>query len=554
MLQALTLGTKSKQDMARFGASGLGAWLFAALAAPASAATPALVKLVPAVVSQHQARLLGPADPTTNLTLSIALPMRNLDGLRSLVRDIYDPLSPQYRHYITVPQFADRFGPAKADYDAAVRFFAGAGLRVTSTSANHYILDVSGTVGAIEQVFHVQLNMYQHPTEARSFMSPDREPTLDLAKPVLQIVGLDDDEKPYTRLLSPDMNHGRKAMGTGGSGPDGWYIGSDMRAAYYGQKALTGLGQTVGLMELAPYYAPDIPLYFNTVKQSLSVDVFPIATDGTPALCSTPCGDGEQTLDIDYAISVAPGLYQVQVYVAKNPESVLNRMAADNMSQQLSTSWGWPRRFKMDDPLFLEMAAQGQTFLTASGDYSSLQASGPWPEEDANLTGVGGTDLTTSKPGGAWVGETAWEYSAGGPSLFKKIKIPSYQVPFINAANAGSTVVRNVPDVAAAADFNFYICGKGKCSGGWGGTSFASPIWAGFIALANEDAANHHLPPVGFLNPALYRMSGNPATYADIFHDITSGTSGVYSAVPGFDLVTGFGSPNSLGLIDALGQ
>jgi len=249
---------------------------------------------------------------------------------------------------------------------------------------------------------------------------------------------------------------------------------------------------------------------------------------------------------------MAPGLTQEQIYVGKNAEDVLNRMASDNTSLQLSTSWGWSvKEFATDDPLFKEMAAQGQSFLTASGDYSSLKASGPWPEEDANLTAVGGTDLVTKSAGGAWSSETGWSGSAGGPSLDTAIKIESYQLPFINAANGGSKTLRNVPDIAAIADTDMYICADGSCSGGNGGTSFASPIWTGFIALANQQAAAAGKPPVGFVNPTLYALAGG-SNYASTMHDIVKGTSGKFSCTPSYDLVTGLGSPDGPALINIL--
>ena len=239
---------------------------------------------------------------------------------------------------------------------------------------------------------------------------------------------------------------------------------------------------------------------------------------------------------------MAPGLKQMQIYVASHAESVLNRMASDNTSKQLSTSWGWGNEFATDDPLFQEMAAQGQSFLTASGDYSSLKDSGPWPEEDANLTAVGGTDLVTTGPGGAWMSETGWEDSAGGPTLDGHIKIEPYQLPFVTKNNMASHKLRNVPDIAGDANFNNYECYNSKCEGGWGGTSFASPIWAGFIALINEKAAQDGQPPVGFLNPTVYALAGTHF-YPRAMHDITIGTSGLYSCTYKYDMVTGLGSP-----------
>jgi subtilase family serine protease len=213
----------------------------------------------------------------------------------------------------------------------------------------------------------------------------------------------------------------------------------------------------------------------------------------------------------------------VQVYVGKLPEDVLNAQVSDNTSAELSTSWGWGTRYAhTDDAIFQQMAIQGQTMLTASGDYSSLAASDPWPEEDANLTAVGGTDLVTIEP---------------------------YQTRYITAANQGSTLVRNVPDIAAQADINMIFCENLGC-GVAGGTSFASPMWAGFVALANQQAQNTGHGRTGFINPTLY-AHGKDANVASLIHDVTSGRSGKYRATKSYDLVTGLGTP-AAGLINIL--
>lgn len=511
-----------------------------ACSASPSQATPhhILTAQVPAVIMQHAAVRAGTPDAGQQLHLSVTLPMRNMAALHTLLSQIYNPNSPSYRHYLTVAQFADRFGPTSFDYAKAVNFFTGAGFQITGISANRFLIDMVGSVRDVERVFHVKMNTYQHPTEARQFFAPDREPTVDLAVPVLSVEGLDNFELPKPRL----MQSAERGSLTG-SGPGGQYIPSDIRAAYYGGTKLTGAGQSVGLMELEGYNLSDVKALFKKVKQPLNPKVVAISVDGSPTDCKGSChDDGEQALDIEYAIGMAPNLTQVQVYVANSATSVLNKMASDNTSAQLSTSWGWGEHFASNDALFLQMAAQGQTFLTASGDDSSLKASGPWPEEDVNLTAVGGTDLVTKSAGGAWSSETGWRDSAGGPSLDKSILIASYQTPFINTANGGSKTLRNVPDIAGDANFNNYICFNGKCQGGWGGTSFASPIWSGYIALANEEAANEGKPRIGFLNPTLYALAAGKK-YATVLHDQTSGKSGKFSATPSFDLVTGVGSP-----------
>jgi kumamolisin len=110
-------------------------------------------------------------------------------------------------------------------------------------------------------------------------------------------------------------------------------------------------------------------------------------------------------------------------------------------------------------------------------------------------------------------------------------------------------VLRNVPDVSANANYNMFICFKNKCNGGWGGTSFSAPMWAGFVALINEQGAANGKQPVGLLNPTLYGML---KTDKGVLHDPIGNHSGLYTAVRGYDLVTGLGSPTGARLIRTL--
>jgi subtilase family serine protease len=522
--------------------------LVAALLATTAHAAPQIAFAeIPPIVASHQAAYVAPPAADTVLHLVISMPMQHEDELRALVRAITDPASPQFRHYLSVADFTARFGTSEADYAAAAAFFQAQGLTVAKTTPNRYLIDVDGRVADIERVFHVTLGLYRHPTENRLFLAPDRVPTLDLATQVQEVIGLDDYELPHPKLIRGPARQKHPS----GSGPSGYYTGSDMHAIYYPTGTLTGAGQSVGLMELEGYNIADVTNFFaQGYGPANSVNVVGIKTDSLPVMC-THCDDGEQALDIEYSISIAPGLDSVRVYVGKSPQNVLNAMATDNISKSLSTSWGWTKHFKTDDRIFLEFAAQGQTNLTASGDYSTLKASGPWPEEDANIVAVGGTDVESKTPGGPWSSETGWSGSAGGPSLDPHIKIESYQLPFITAANGGSTTLRNVPDVAANADTDMIICADGGCPGGYGGTSFASPMWAGIVALANQQAVAAGKPVVGFINPAIYALGGGSG-YSAAFHDETKGKSGIYSCTKSFDLVTGLGSPDGQGFIDAL--
>jgi subtilase family serine protease len=512
------------------------------LSARAASFSPQAIDLRSIAAAQTATRVgFPPAEQIMHLVVS--LPLRNSNQLDALLNAIYDPASPQYRRFLSVAEFTDRFGPSEADYEKAVAFFEQRGFVAGPRAANRYLMALDGKVSDVERVFHVTMGLYKHPTEDRNFLSPDRSPTFDLDTSLQEVLGLDDFVLPHNKMAQAKV-----AASAGGSGPNGQFIGSDIRAAYYPSGSLTGVGQSVGLMELEGVNLSDVALFFaNNYGAANTVDIELIATDSEPVTCTGKCDDGEQALDIEYTISMAPGLSSVRVYVGKSAEDVLNAMATDNISKVLSTSWGWKEN-TTDTGLFAEFAAQGQTNLTASGDDSTLLASGPWPEEARNIVAVGGTDLHTATPGGPWSNETGWKDSAGGPSLNPKILIENYQLPYVTTANGGSTTLRNVPDIAASANTDMEICANGSCAGHWGGTSFASPIWAGFIAMANEEASIEGKPVVGFINPRIYAL-GHDAGYSSWFHDITVGTSGIYNCEPSYDLVTGLGSPQGQPLI-----
>jgi len=197
------------------------------------------------------------------------------------------------------------------------------------------------------------------------------------------------------------------------------------------------------------------------------------------------------------------------------------------------------------------MASQGQNFFAASGDSSAWSASNEaWPADDANIVSVGGTDLTTSSAAGPWKSETAWADSGGGNSP-DSIAIPSWQTP-VDGCSGCSKTLRNGPDVSANANFTFYVCAdQTTCTANeYGGTSFAAPMWAGYLALANQQAASNG-ESIGFINPIIY-PAAEGSSYGTDFHDITSGSCGKFSAATGFDLCTGWGSPNTTGIINLL--
>jgi kumamolisin len=539
-----------------------------------------LTRHVRDVVASGQAPLIGKLPATQTLLFDIVLPLRDRAGLQAFDREVNDPTSPSYHQFLTPQEFTARFGPSQEDWDALVAFAKASGFDVINGTREERDLRLSSTVANIEKTFHVSMGVYQDPAEDRTFFAVDREPTVDLPFQLWHITGLDNDSKPhpmYVKKSDYAKTHGidpEKVVShaTTGSGPSASFLGSDMRAAYYEGTALTGTGQNIALFEFAGTDLADLTTYYKNVGQTEPYTPTLISTGGYGTSCvdsgSSACDDTEQTLDMTQAMGMAPGSTMLYMYVCGDVLasgsgnisdtaciSAMVSTTAAPLSKQISCSWGWtPSDASTLDPYFEQMASQGQNFFAAAGDSSAWSASNEaWPADDANIVSVGGTDLTTSSAAGPWKSETAWADSGGGISP-DSIPIPSWQKlsGVITSTNKGSTTLRNGPDVAANANFTFYVCAdQTTCTANdYGGTSFATPMWAGYLALANEQAATNG-DAIGFINPIIY-PAALTSSYSTLFHDITSGSCGTYSGITGYDLCTGWGSPNTTGLINVL--
>jgi len=553
---------------------------FLLFAIPGLAQQQLLTRHVREAVRNGSAKLVRRLSASQSMRLVLTLPLRNRAELDSFVQAVSNPASSSYRHYLTVDKFTEEYGPSQQDYDAVVNFAKSSGLTVVSTSRNRLNVYVEGPVANIEKALHVTMSSYRHPTENREFYSLDREPTLDLAVKLWHISGLDNYSIPHPAMTKRPAAQSNASPADSfiptGSGPSGYFLGSDMRAAYYGGTTLTGAGQSVGLFALNNgVNLDDLTAYFNGVGQTNNVTITQISTDGTQTDCSYNastgvCDDTEQVLDITQAIGMAPGLSSVVMYVGSSDASVFNAMAtASPLNAQLSCSWLWrPSDPSADDPYFEEFAAQGQTLFVAAGDDGAWFPWGTYfetvfPSEDPYVTSVGGTDLETSSAGGPWASETVWSDTGGGISPDEFV-MPYWQAAAASGCADCSTAYRNGPDVAANANSSFYVCADQLgCLAGYGGTSFATPMWAGFMALVNQQSVANGGSTVGLVNPALYEI-GNGTSYNADFHDITSGNNSCYGVTPdcnsplwysaatGYDLVSGLGSPNGSALINAL--
>jgi len=548
---------------------GLGMLALAGLVWPSHGALAAM-KTLPGHVPSATSSLVasGRLSSATNLYLSIGLPLHNRDALSALLQQVYDPASTNYQHYLTPEEFTSRFGPTKEDYQAVLNFAHTNGLNVTQTHGNRMLVDVLAATPDVERAFHVKMMTYHHPKEARDFYAPDAEPSVDASLPILSVQGMNNYTLPRSMLHKRPSTLPRPSLG---SGPQGGYIGQDFRNAYVPGSALNGSGQQVGLLQFDGYFPSDIQTY-ESLAGLTNVPLQNVLLDG---FSGAPGADNDEVcLDIEMSISMAPALAQIVVFEAGpfgNPDDILNSMASSNQIKQLSSSWGYSIDATTEQ-IYQQFALQGQTYLNCSGDGDAWLGGIPnafGSVEDAFVTVVGGTTLTMNGIAVSYASERAWNsgnvgdfvwnpdgYVGTSGGISADVAIPAWQLGINMVTNHGSTAFRNVPDIALTAD-NIFVVSSGGSQGIFFGTSAATPLWAGFMALINQQAVASGQATLGFLAPTVYALA-KTTNYATCFHDTTLGDNTWdqsftnFFAVPGYDLCTGLGTPNGTNLINYL--
>lgn len=543
-------------------------------AAPLTRATPPARVTVagdaPAAVSQS--RSLGALAPARTVSLALTLPLRDPGGLEDFLRRLADPADPAYGRYLTTVQFAARFGPTQADYDAVAAYAHAQGLTITGAHPDRLFLDVAGSAAAVEAAFGARLTAYQAP-DGRLFYAPQAAPRVPraLAGRLAGVVGLSN-----FAVRRPAAQERLSAMPQDvGTGPSGGLSPADIRNAYnLSQSPLNGAGQTLAVFELDGYTQSDIQAYENhfglpnVTLQNVLVNGF----SGKPGDGGSPDGQGasEVTLDIEMQLALAPGASAVQVYETTNDNKGIldgyGRIANDNTAKEISTSWGLDEQdndnafLQSEHAIFAQMAAQGQTIFAAAGDHGAYDSGKTSdglrvddPASQPYVCAVGGTSLTNTRAGGSYVSETTWNSGVdgtGGGGISSLWPIPSWQQGVIGHNTEASPSMRNVPDVSLDADPNtgYAIYYQGQ----WivyGGVSCATPLWAAFSALVNQQRVAQGQPVLGQINLQLYAIAQG-SRYGSDFHDIADNSDNLfYHALPGYDLATGLGSFNGASLL-----
>jgi kumamolisin len=467
------------------------------------------------------------------MDFSVSLKMRNYDELSARVAR-GETVSPA--------EMSASYYPLESAYQAVVDWLSSSGFKITRTDPRHLTVFASGTVNQLQAEMHVSFG--EVAADDRSYVSATTAPMVpsSLASIVLGVNGLQPHLHPRKHLSGLVPN-----VGTNTSFLPPFSPAEILKAYEADSLGATGSGEKIAIVIDTFPTASDLTTFWaiNHVSQSLNNIEEVHLMSGT-----YPAPTGEETLDVEWSSSIAPGatvrIYGTQelsfVSLDQAFQAILDDIPGQPRMHQVSISLGVgesdisPSQIQTDAQYFASMAAHGLTVLVSSGDEGSyvsgiLQVS--YFASDPNVTAVGGTSLSLSNCSGATAGETAWNGSGGGISgVFQR---PSWQ--FGATVPPGS--MRLVPDVSTAADpFTGGLIVLHGVQDQIGGTSWSAPVWAGFCALLNQKRANAGLSPLGLLGPKIYPLAGTTA-----FRDITTGTNGAYNAAAGYDLVTGLGAP-----------
>jgi pseudomonalisin len=524
-------------------------------------------------------RLVGRADPQEQLGMSITLGVRHQDELDALLAAQQQPDSPQYHRWLSPQEFAARFAPSATEYEALAQWLERQGFAVRRWESR-LRLDFSGGVTRVERTFGVRMNCYQH--ARRIHIANENAPLLPI-----QFA----DSVEFIRLNTFPLAEPLVRVVASGSSVD-TMAPSDLRLAYNVlpvlDRGIDGSGQIIAVVARSDYNGSDVSSFQQQFGDGLPLPtkVFPAGNPGVGApngVCSQAQNpnprqrqqciqgeEGEVLLDVEWANALAPGA-SVLVDIAGPGAggdadidvSFLDIVNHHPEAKMISMSFGACERLDESDrslfgAMYAQAAAQGQTVFVATGDNGADdcgdggKASVNVLATNPNVTAVGGTALTVGFDGNGnatgYLGETVWNdaegASGGGVSVL--VGKPAYQL----APGVPAGGMRNVPDVAllASPSTSGYVTVIGNQVTIVGGTSVATPNWAGIVALLNQAGP---VEGSGALNTRLYALA--QGQYAPggsgPFHDIKAGNNSYdhvtgFSAGVGYDLCTGLGTPD----------
>jgi uncharacterized protein (TIGR03437 family) len=517
------------------------------------------------------------------MTLTFKLSSTQQAALDRLLAQQQDPSSPQYHQWLTPEQYADRFGLSPEDLQQVREWAQSQGFAIAATARSRTWISLNGAAGQVRAAFRTPIHHYSVDGTLHYANSAKPEIPAALADVVSSVMGLHDFRlKPRLRTAIPDYN----------STNGGHYIAPGDLATIYNitplyAAGIDGAGQKVAVVGQTTILTSDIANFrskFNLPPMNLKQQLY----GQSPGLSSNDLLEAD--LDLEWAGAVARNAQIIYVFSNDVLTSAMNAIDS-NLAPVLSMSYGLCEQIDLVDlPTFQSWAqqanAQGITWVNASGDNGAAdcEITGSDPaqtglavDEPASIpevTAMGGAmfnegggsywNVINATDGGSatsYIPETVWNENSvtyglaaggGGHSVF--FTQPSWQT----GPGVPSDGFRHVPDLSfnsgSQHDATYVYSGGGY---GVGGTSAATPVMAGVLALLNQYLTSHTIlsvPGLANINPTLYRMAQNSP---GVFHDITTGNNSVscvvgspdcatgtmgYSAAPGYDMATGLGS------------
>jgi len=530
-------------------------------------------------VAVSGAKAIGAADPDESLKVTVLLRSRAqaedartktntaTTNEKAAVTSLLQKRAADRQH-LTREQFLAQRGALEEDVRKVEEFAHEYGLSIADTHLAKGSVTLSGTVANFSKAFSVELQNYTHGEGTyRGRTGAIHVPT-ELDGVITAILGLDNRPQARPHFRTRRTARTSHAMTTQ---PAGTFTPVQVAQLYDFPSGADGTGQCIAIIELGGgYKSRDIKSYFKSLNLTAPKVVAISVDKGHNKPTGDPNGpDGEVMLDIEVAGAVAPKA-TLAVYFAPNTDQGFYDAIAGAVHDTrynpsvISISWGgpestWTQQSLTEYNTLLEDAATlGLTVCVASGDNGSTDGVTDglqhvdFPASSPNALACGGTKLTANA-NSTYGSETVWnemanQEGAGGGGVSDFFPKPTYQssvnVPV--SVNPGNFVGRGVPDVSGDADpvsgYDVLVDGQASVIGG---TSAVAPLWAGLTACLNQLLGKR----VGSMASLVYTQI-SPA--GNTFHDITNGNNGTFSAGPGWDACTGFGTPIGSAIASAL--
>ena len=512
--------------------------------------------------------LQGQAPSDLSVLVNIAIPLRNVDLLSSMVEQISNPSSPLFRQFLTSTQIQQEFLPINA-YNSMLAYLKMVGLQVVMQSMDSMII-VQATVAQVNQYFGASVNIYSNGTDSYYVTSGPSsfEGAYFVASNATSLM-----VQPQVASSTAPQTNANVTFSEGAFSAKA--LQSVYNATSLYAQGFQGEGQTIGLLEFfgSPTITQDLQLFdaqFGFSDPSLIVS--PIVPYN-PNLGVSMGWSTEVSLDVEISHAMAPKA-AIDMYVTTGAPSfaydiaqIVDDDSVTTLSMSFSVAPEWEDSviggplfyFNMflPDQYFMLGSLEGITFLGSTGDGGgSGYSSGPAgnlgnPDNSPYVTAVGGTQtyFYTQPNGTETSAQTAWSNEGyvpnyvnsgggGGGVSFVEPK-PWYQQS--QQAPPSYPNGRLEPDLSlqAGVDPATFIVDAGSVIA-VGGTSESVQLLSGLLTLVAESAGG----PLGLINPFLYSLGNNAAIYAKAFTPITFGYNIPWTSSYGYNLATGWGSPN----------